>query len=305
MNKKIIMSISAALVALSIAAPAFADTSVQSNTSAHANIQSHIEGGPLRVRIDSVNSGDATTSEHGSFKANGRTASSTPQGGNHIEKGQALGKAEIEKRIKSLEDLSSRIAGMKRLSVDQITQIQASIQAEISILTSLEATIGSDTSTTTLKADVESITKANRVYLLVMPQAQISAAADRILAAAGQLENLSVKLSARIDAAATAGTDVSTLRTALSDMNAKVADAKVQANAAVSESANLKADNGDATIKASNSVALKDARTKLEAARADIQAAYKDAQTIVAGVRGKGEVKASAHAQATTTENVQ
>jgi hypothetical protein len=128
----------------------------------------------------------------------------------------------------------------------------------------------------------------------------IEKASHRILIAAGKLENLSPKLSARIDAAAldssgSAGVDVNALHTALADLNAKVIDAKVQANAAISETTNLKPDNGDAAILASNTAILKDARTKIQAARADIQAAFKDAQTIANDVRGKGIT-------ATTTE---
>jgi hypothetical protein len=296
MIKRITTTVLALAFSLGVAAPAFADTDVNESAT----------GG---IRVDGIHMGTTSVGFHadedmhasttGDGKDNGKS-----DGQNRIEKGQTLGKQEIEKRIQSLEALSARIGQMKRLTSDQIAAIQAAIQAEISILTSLEATIGGDTSTTTVKTDVQSITKANRVYLLVMPQIQISAAADRILATAGQLGNLETKLSARIDAAAST-TDVTALHTALTDMQAKIADAKTQANAAVSETTNLKPDNGDAAVKASNTAALKDARTKLEAARADIKAAYQDAQTIVKGVRGTGDanVNASVHADATANEN--
>lgn len=296
-HSKLITTAGAALIALAVAAPAFAD---EANVSASANADAG-----SHIRISNIRIGSGTPPE-GEMHAGIRASTTVKMNGeNHIEKGQALGKAEIEKRIQSLKQLSDRIGQMKRLSTNQIAQIQASINAEIDILTNLETTIGNDTSTTTLKADLQSITKANRVYLLVMPQAQISAASDRILAAAGQLANLSTKLSTRIDAAQTAGKDVSVLSSVLADMNAKVADAKTQANAAAALVVNLKADNGDDSVKASNTATLKDARTKLEAARADIQAAFKDAQTIIAGVKGTGDanVNASVHADATANTN--
>lgn len=299
---KLITTAGAALVALAVAAPAFADEAAAS-VNASANASANAGGG--HILISNIRIGTGTPPAAGMHGDASASANARMNGENRIEKGQALGKAEIEKRIQSLKQLSDRIGSMKRLSADQIAQIQASINAEIDILTNLETTIGNDTSTTTLKADVQSIAKANRVYLLVMPQAQIVAASDRILAAAGQLANLSTKLSARIDAAQTAGKDVSALSAALTDMNAKVADAKTQANAAAALVVNLKADNGDDSVKASNTATLKDARTKLEAARAAIQAAFKDAQTIIAGVKGTGDanVNASVHADATANAN--
>jgi hypothetical protein len=270
---KIIALVTAGILTLGLAAPAFAsEISVSANAGANVNIGS-------------------TSTAHASTTAN------------RIEKAQTLGKAEIDRRIKSLHELSDRIGAMKRLTADQITQIQASITAEINILTALEATIAGDTSTAALKGDLQSITQANRVYMLVMPQAQITAASDRILTVVGQLEGLSTKLATRIATAGAAGTDVTAFTAALADMNAKIADAKVQANAAVALVVALKPDNGDKTIQASNLAALKNARTKLEAARSDIMAAYTDAKTIVKGVKGKGD-SASVHATTSAEGNV-
>ena len=70
----------------------------------------------------------------------------------------------------------------------------------------------------------------------------------------------------------------------------------MQANAAISETVNLKPDNGDATVRASNTAALKDARSKLVVARQDLAAAYHDDATIAGKVKGKGT--------ASTTEKV-
>ena len=69
-------------------------------------------------------------------------------------------------------------------------------------------------------------------------------------------------------------------------MTAKISDAATQAAAASAEVSGLMPDNGDKTVMASNTAALKDARSKIQAATKDIQAAYKDAQAVVKGVRG-------------------
>jgi hypothetical protein len=208
-----------------------------------------------------------------------------------IEKGQEKGAEAIDKRIKSLTELSARLANMKMLPAEALASIQASLAAEIAKLTDLKTKIGSDTATTTLKGDLGDITKANRVYLVVEPKARIAAAASRINAVVTQMQALATKLQTRITEAQTAGTDVTAATAALADLNLKIADAKVQADAAVALTVNLTADNGDATIKASNLAALKDARAKIDLAQKDLAAARHDAGTIYGVVKGKGSAE--------------
>ncbi len=87
---------------------------------------------------------------------------------------------------------------------------------------------------------------------------------------------------------------------ALADMNAKVAGANAQASAAVTEIANLQPDNGNATIMASNTAALKDARTKIQAAQQDLVAARQDSGSIV-----KALIAAKVSASATASTSAQ
>ncbi len=294
MIKKLIVRSVALAVGLALAAPAFAQ-GVGMNLGAGADVSTGAPGS-ARMHVGARAGAEASTT----FRE--RMASTSAERMQNIEN---RGDAAITARIQSLEKLSARIGAMTRLSASQIASLQASLSANISALTSLESTIQGDTSSTSLRADVSSIAKAYRVYLLVIPQAQIAAAADRILAAAGQFENLSTKLSSRIDAAAldssgVTGINVAALKSALTDMNAKVADAKTQANAAASETVSLKPDNGDATVAASNTAALKDARAKIQAAQQDLKAAQKDALTIIQGVKGK-RVSASATTTASAT----
>jgi hypothetical protein len=208
---------------------------------------------------------------------------------------QNRGNQEIDKRITSLNNLLSRIQEMKKVSDTQKASFSTTIQNEISNLTSLKAKVASDTSTTSAKADVQSITKAYRVYMLTVPQLRISAASDRIGTIADMLTTISGKLQTRLSQD-TNISNLSALQADLADLNAKIVDAKTQAQNAVSETASLQPDNGDKTIAQSNTTALKDAKSKIQAAKADFVAARKDVETIV------NAIKASKTSATTSTQ---
>lgn len=196
---------------------------------------------------------------------------------------------EIERRIDALNRISLRIDDAKRISIDDKASLVASIEAQIDALNDLKAKIEADDTTDELRADIQSITKSHRVFALVLPQTAITAAADRVLTVAGQMETFSAKLEARIDAATDVDTDE--LNDKLADYDAKVADAKVKANAAIDIVDDLDADEGDSAALSANVSALKDARAKIVAAQADLKAAREDARFIAAAVKGHGEVE--------------
>ena len=200
---------------------------------------------------------------------------------------------EIDRRIKNLTAVSTRISQANRLSVDQKNSIASALQAEISNLTTLKAKINTETDVAVLKTDAQSITTSYRIYALVMPRTAIIAAADRVMTIADMMASLGAKLQTRITDAGGAGGDIAALQAKLTDFNAKVADAKVQADAAVSLVINLVPDNGDKTKMAANTQAMKDARKKIQAAHADIVAARKDAGDMVKALRGLGKTNAS------------
>ena len=137
-------------------------------------------------------------------------------------------------------------------------------------------------------ADLKTIAPDYRTYLLTLPRTAVVAAADRALTIASEMDTIGAKLQARITAAQNAGANVSSAQSAYADYQAKVADAKVQAQAALDLVLNLQPDQGNATVRASNTAALKSARTKLQAATADLKAARKDMQAITQVVKGKG-----------------
>ncbi len=208
---------------------------------------------------------------------------------------RARGDSEIDARITNLDKIIARLGDATRLSPEAKASLNAQLTAQITALTNLKAQIDSG-ATTTLKANTESITKNFRIYSLVLPKAAITAAADRIMTIVAQMETLSGKITARITAASAAGATVTAATAAHADFDAKVADAKLQAQAAANEVVNLSADAGATTTAAANTAALKDAKTKIDAAQADVKAARKDIGTILAALKGTGEIEATSTA---------
>jgi hypothetical protein len=200
-----------------------------------------------------------------------------------IAKAKTRADAELDRRVKSLQALSGRLQDIARISADLKASLTTDVQTQINTLTSLKAKIDADTDATTLKTDVKSITGSYRIYALVMPKTTILAAADRIKTIADNMATVSVKLQDRISASGSA--DVSALNASLADMNAKIADAKVQAQAAIDLVANLSPDNGDQAKMTANHNALVSARAKIRAGMQDLQTARKDMGAILKGTK--------------------
>lgn len=206
---------------------------------------------------------------------------------------------ELTRRVNALNGLSTRVGDMKKLSDDEKGSLSSSIQAQIATLNDLRTKIGTDgTNTVQLHADVQSITSSYRIFALIMPQAAIQAAADRVLTIVDTLNTLGAKLQARIASSTSAGFNASTTAAAFADFTAKLADAQLQANTAVSSTVALKPDMGDKTIAAANLAALKSARTSIQMAQKDLVAARKDVGTIIKLVTS---FKPTITATATTT----
>jgi hypothetical protein len=209
--------------------------------------------------------------------------------------------AEITRRITNLTSASVRIGQLKNISSTDKTSLQTSITTQISEMTALKAKIDSDTDAATLKADITSITSDYRIYMLVIPQARIAAATDRAQTIVADMQAMAPQLQARITADQTAGGNVAAAQAAYSDMQTKVSDANIQAAAALNETVSLTPDQGNASIEASNTAAIKDAASKIKTVVADLKAASTDISTIMNAVKGTG----SGHTTASTSATVQ
>lgn len=192
---------------------------------------------------------------------------------------QARASSEIDRRVADLQKLQSRISTMVRLSATAKAALNTTIANEIASLNALKVKINGETGDA-LKEDAKSITGSYRVYMLAMPQARIIAAADRALTVSGMLTDLSAKLQIRINTRATEGKDVASLQASLADMNAKIADAKIQAQAAISLVSNLTPDLKDKTKITANDQAIASARLKLKITGDDLKSAQSTAKSI-------------------------
>ena len=214
------------------------------------------------------------------------------------------GDKEIDRRVQALGELNTRIDAMQRVTANFKQTLTTNIQNQITGLNQLKTKIDADTDVATLKVDVKTITDSYRIYMLVMPQARIAASADREVTLITMMNQLGAKLQARISAAQSAGSNVSALLAALTDMSTKLSDASTQSQAAVSVSAGLAPDAGDKTKQTQNAAALKTARADVQVAQKDLVAARKDAETIVKGLKSLPAVSASATTTVSSTTTI-
>lgn len=192
---------------------------------------------------------------------------------------------EIDRRIEMLKRFNTRIQEMRKVSAEFKQNLKTNVENHISGLTTLKAKIDAASDAEVLKADVLTIRQAYRIFALLMPQAAIAAAADRIVVVIDMMVGVGNKLQTRIDAAAQAGADVAALTTALTELGTTLSTAQTEAQSAVNASASLSPDNGEASVMASNAAALKAARTDLQDARAALVKARQSINTIVQGLR--------------------
>lgn len=217
---------------------------------------------------------------------------------------KARAKAELDRRINALTKLAGRLEGAKRVSADVKTQLVADTNALMTSLSTLDAKIQSETSTSTLRSDVASITGSYRVYLLVIPKGHLLAAADGVKTAADLLVTANTKLASGIAKAKASGNDVSNLETWSADLVAKTNDAKAQADAATAILKPLVPDEKNNVTLEANKKALMDARAKIKTGTDDLKAARDDARKILAALK-QMRVYTSVGASASSTTNAQ
>jgi hypothetical protein len=190
----------------------------------------------------------------------------------------------IDNRIQTLNAQLTRLGQMTRLTDAQKTALRTSEQAVITDLTGLKTKIATDTDLATLKTDIASITRSERVYLLVIPQAAILSAADRINTVATMLSGIQAKLASRV-LTLPAGTDATALNSSLSDMQTQITNAVTASQNASSAIASLRPDNGVQTTLTANNKALKNARVQIATAQKELQTAQKDAKTVLQSLK--------------------
>ncbi|MFA6254200.1 MAG: hypothetical protein WC640_03060 [Candidatus Paceibacterota bacterium] len=191
----------------------------------------------------------------------------------------------LANRIDALNQLNARIQEMKLVTEANKASISAQIQTQITGLNALKQKINADTDPVVLKEDVKSITGGFRIFALVIPQGRIIAVADRLNTIAGDLTAVMAKLQTRLNVAQAAGKDITSITVLMTDLNAKITDARTQAEAAVARSVNLTPDNGDKTIMASNKEALTKSRDDIKVGHQDLVTARQDVTKILKALK--------------------
>lgn len=204
--------------------------------------------------------------------------------------------SEIARRVESLNKLTARVNEMKKIGETDKAALVQKIKTIQDDLTALKAKIDSATDLATLREDAKSITSSYRVYMLVLPQVQILAAADRMETIIASLTAVGVKLNARILEAQTAGKDTAAIQKLMDDFNAQLVDARKQTDAAKGHVSGLVPDEGDKEVQKTNASELKIGRADIKVSHEDFTAARKDAQDILKGLKDMGYAKPSATA---------
>ena len=128
---------------------------------------------------------------------------------------QVQSAGQVARRMTTLSDLTSQVNAAVGLTDAHRQLLLGTISSDTTGLTSLGATIAgrpAGTTCATAVSDAHQIASSFRVYLLLVPQAHITMAADRGLTAASALSGVEATLASAIDAEAAAGKDVTALR---------------------------------------------------------------------------------------------
>lgn len=196
-----------------------------------------------------------------------------------VETLRAVGDCEVDRRLATLNELDSRVAGSTVLTPDNANHLRHSgpnpvnYDAEKAGLTALRTKIDGETDLQQLRQDVEAIAKDYRVYLLVVPKTHLVTAADAGDKAVDKLTEVADKLQAAIDKAAGQGKDVTQAKALLADMKSKTSQADTLLKPVVGSvmpvsAADFNAGPGKTAIDNARQ-AVKQARDLLKAARGD------------------------------------
>lgn len=205
-----------------------------------------------------------------------------------MDKAEERGIESIEKRIADLNQLKTKISGMKNVSDSEKSKILASIDDQIAKLNELKTKISSSTDATTLKENISSITKDNRIYMNFEPKMKILAAGERIKTLVEMMNSLVPKLESRMEKAKTAGKDMTAMNKAFEEIKLKISVATDLASKINTSVSAINPDGGNADVLKANMAILKEARTNLKLANDALKDANKNVRIITQGVREKG-----------------
>lgn len=201
----------------------------------------------------------------------------------HIESIRKRSEGEVNRRTGSLNGLIKKVNAASFLTAAQKATLVAELNAQISGLTNVKTEVQNDTDVASAKDDAQKIITDYHVYAFIVPKVQIILTADRQQVIESKLSDAAAKLLVSIDAAKTAGKDVTALQAKLDDLLAKVASAQSISSKVQSDVLALQS-TGTVTT---DRTALKGYRDQLKTARSTIGLAFNDAKAIVNGLKSE------------------
>jgi hypothetical protein len=240
-----------------------------------------------QVGVNAAGSAQVTPTSAG-INLRAKVTASTTADTTRAERAKDKAAQEIDRRVASLNQLLTRITAMKKVSADLKATLKQNVDNQVNGFVALKAKIEADTDLSVLKTDVQSVTQSYRLYILVMPQVRITAAADRMVTIINMMAEVGAKLQARVQNEKTAGKDTAALEALLGDLGSKLTSAQAHAEAAVTSIAPLVPDQGDKTVQATNEAAIKKSQGELKSGHEDIVAARKDIANIISGLAKLG-----------------
>ena len=193
---------------------------------------------------------------------------------------QAAAQTQTSKREASLHTVIGKITAAKGISSADRSTVLATLNTDLSAMSSLETKIAADTTVASAAADFKTIDTTYRVYAVAIRQAHLASATDRLTSMAiPRLTAAHAKLAAAL-AGRDAAKSTPALQADLTDMAAQITSA---GNALSGVSAQALAVT-PAEFNANKAV-LTPIRASVKAAAADLKKALTDAKTIRAALK--------------------
>ncbi len=196
-----------------------------------------------------------------------------------LAKAKEVVKKDIDRRIFLLTNFQTKVVTRRGLTADQISSLKSLAQTAIDGLTPLKAKVDTETTLDAVKADAKEMVSKYHVFMVLMPDLELTSALDQGQAALTKLKTFAPRLQKVIDDKKAAGVDVAALTTAQTDFNNQLTDAQKQLDAAKTELAKVTMDNAD-----TSKTAIAAAKEDLKKFRADMVAARGDLNTIKASL---------------------
>lgn len=187
----------------------------------------------------------------------------------------------ISQRQETLAALASKVNSTSRLSATDRAELTATISDTESGLAGLGPTIAADTTCKQAHADAAKIFTDYRVYVIVVPRANLLMAADNGLAAVSRLKTAASKIQTAIAAADAHHRDTTAAQAALKDLQSRIADAQNQFDTAHADAAALTPSswNTNHDVTATARGFARSGREDVTAGISDVRAAVADLTT--------------------------